>query len=87
MVVDASRRECGCVVWMHTSGKRKKKKKHLLMGLPRMCTQTHRHVDDHTGVWTWMCCVWMWMWMSIKEKEEKKTYFVDVDGGRGHVAC
>ena len=56
MVVDASRRECGCVVCVYgciqVEKERKKEKKHLLMGLPRMCTQTHRHVDDHIGVWT-----------------------------------
>ena len=71
---------CCVCVWMHMSRKRKKEQKNLLMGLPRMCTQRHRHADDCVGVWMRMCCVRMQM--SIKEKEEKKTYFVDADGGR-----
>ena len=49
---------------------KERNKTHLLMGLPRMCTQGHRHADDRVGVWTWMCCVQMQM--SIKEKEKKK---------------
>ena len=81
-VVDVGRRECGCVacayrcVWVE----KERKKKHLLMGLPRMCMQRRGHADDHVGVWMRMCCVWMWM--SIKEKEEEKNLLCWCGGGR-----
>ena len=100
MVVDAGRWECGCVAcadalcvhmdaYERKKKERKKEQKNLLMGLPRMCTQRHGHVDDHVGVWMRMCC--MQMWMSIKEKEKKKKptllmQMVDV-WACGHVAC